>query len=943
MAEPAATGGRSKALSADARRNRKQAWSIFKQHLADHGLSVDDLSKTQQFAVVAKWRKKHPQKRGAPSPAIAPVAAPQGAGRDGAASPAPNLTPRFAGAAFLSPPGPGRCGSASPLLRRMADSCQLCTPLAIPAPPALFLHPFQLLPIRESVKCTGVAEYELLLASESTVAAALAQPPGMTPDQALAVALYAQDAADCVSARVNSVLRKREPDEMSRWASYLVHLIAGLRALPVFKGVAFCANDRNLADRFTAGQRIAWAAFTTASAAVGPVQECIRGAKHGTLFHLTLETGRRVRCGCEAGDAGPEGWGDGDCEVLVEPNAQFEVTCSADLGDVCVVSLVQLATDSPVVTADDVSRLYQKPFVGTPAIKLDSPLVLQLAPPQQAPGSALRAADDESAPPRQPSPAAPAKATPEETAAAKAVAKERKLSAVVETLVKYTGSETVVVAACRRIMKNVEEWMKNSEENTEADAQVAVGPALMAALEAHQNSEAAVDKICATLVCVTMDSDKHITAKTCKALAEAGAIPVFLRTLAKLLESQQESTRVVTNACWVLRNLYKSEVSNPSCPTCEEAVGLAMSVIKQYPSSPETIEACCLILCSITNNPSCPEWIAQQGGVTLFIEAIANHTKHPALASAACGVLHFMSKIEANQEEIARLEGIANLVGTLDRHGKHAVVAEHACTVLANLTYKNEQNRLTVAEEGGVALFLLALRRHLEALQVVIRVCWALSNLAKTTSLRLPIASEGAVPTLLACLKRHSDSPEVCHLACRTLFLLTYNRSSVDGILEEGGISTVVEALSKHAAVQAVAEQACGLLGNLAVIKESHEIFAKTEAVSAILALLRNHIKQPSSMQIACATLANICHTNETNRVSVAREGGIALIADALREHADTQGCVEQACVLLRNVQKCEANKEAVQAETKELRGKLAKQYPSSAAVTAFLAAVGRE
>ena len=71
-----------------------------------------------------------------------------------------------------------------------------------------------------------------------------------------------------------------------------------------------------------------------------------------------------------------------------------------------------------------------------------------------------------------------------------------------------------------------------------------------------------------------------------------------------------------------------------------------------------------------------------------------------------------MALNENNRVTIAEAGGIITILSAMKTHSSNATVQEYGCGVLGNLAVNNDNNKMTIAKEGGIATILTAIDTH---------------------------------------------------------------------------------------------------------------------------------------------------------------------------------------------------------------------------------------
>eukprot|EP00727_Mastigamoeba_balamuthi_P002584 m51a1_g12322 hypothetical protein (1068) ;mRNA; f:424694-430925 len=604
------------------REKRDEAWCVYKEHLLAHGLRQHDilteddlrsvlsetsLSKSDQLAVVARWRKRA---RAAASPL-----SPRAGGRDASEGGASVLTD---------------AGSPAPSSRRryylLDSNVEVGTGIH---PPSLWPPDFKPEPAASCLSGVGLRNRsveELLEAARREVRLVV----GVQPDQALALALWTQQADDAgsedgsVRAALNNALQRGGLGELSKWRSFLWHLLSALRALPAFHGTAFCATATP--SRLFVGQIVTRNQFTSCKTA--PL--LAREVPTGTLFQV------EVQCGVSLSGMSPFT----ENEVVLEPNTELIVTSRQTQGDLVVVTLSQL------------------------------PLRFQL---ELVPGERAPATGNERQEPQRrfslidtlggmfqaKSPRDRHQSTIESFF--KEFTTQNGVTLLLRALARHRKSPSIVQLACTVLTTTAK---KNDGVkvvlSTESNVELA-----LSMIQRHSSSLETTDALCHFMVVVLssrrltlMQSQTAVVHPVCKILFNLSADAAALKAISKedvvplvigVLRSFFTSMPIVEKACGLLGNLcYLFELA-----LSKEALPLVFSILRNYSStSPRIVQVSCGTLANLARKDEIKMVVGKQGGIGMIVQALGYHARVPFVVEDACRALKSLAANKANRSII---------------------------------------------------------------------------------------------------------------------------------------------------------------------------------------------------------------------------------------------------------------------------------------------------
>ena len=112
------------------------------------------------------------------------------------------------------------------------------------------------------------------------------------------------------------------------------------------------------------------------------------------------------------------------------------------------------------------------------------------------------------------------------------------------------------------------------------------------------------------------------------------------------------------------------------------------------------------------------------------------------------------------------------------------------CAALVNLAANNAENRVKIAEAGGIQAIVEGMDKHKEHAGVQEHGCWALQNLADNAENQVKIAEAGGIQAIVEGMEKHKENEDVQHYGCGALVnLATNNAANKASIRDHGGLS----------------------------------------------------------------------------------------------------------------------------------------------------------
>ena len=121
---------------------------------------------------------------------------------------------------------------------------------------------------------------------------------------------------------------------------------------------------------------------------------------------------------------------------------------------------------------------------------------------------------------------------------------------------------------------------------------------------------------------------------------------------------------------------------------------------------------------------------------------------------------------------------IAKILSKMRMNERNANIQEEGLMELRNLAYNNENNKVKIADAGGITTILSAMKTHSSNATVQENGCGALWSLAVNDKNQVTIAEAGGIPTILSAMKTHSSNATVQENGCGALQNLAVNENN---------------------------------------------------------------------------------------------------------------------------------------------------------------------
>jgi hypothetical protein len=245
---------------------------------------------------------------------------------------------------------------------------------------------------------------------------------------------------------------------------------------------------------------------------------------------------------------------------------------------------------------------------------------------------------------------------------------------------------------------------------------------------------------------------------------------------------------------------------------------------------------------------------------------------------------------------------VGAIVAAMRRVATSSAVADVGCQVLQHVgqlgtdTTTGAQPMLrALVDAGATDAVLAAMRRHAASAEVQINGCNALACFVRGKLENTP-----AVEAILEAMRRHADDGSVhgfgsCALWCITCF---DTPATIDAIAAGGAIEMVLVAIRRNPTYHFLHRHGCALLANLSCGSGVNRAkIIRRGGVKTMLAVIRSDVTE--IVRAALAVLVNIAVTDEGwsgDSAAIASAGGVDVVVDAMRRHADAVIVQIDAC-----------------------------------------------
>jgi hypothetical protein len=184
-----------------------------------------------------------------------------------------------------------------------------------------------------------------------------------------------------------------------------------------------------------------------------------------------------------------------------------------------------------------------------------------------------------------------------------------------------------------------------------------------------------------------------------------------------------------------------------------------------------------------------------------------------------------------------------------------------ALRALRNLSTESDENKVEIANTGGVDSVISAMQVHRDEADIQAESAWTLASLATTPENKEVIGDCGGIDVIIRTLWVHSEHTGTLDKALRALFNLSMDQHNAGIVIEVGGIALIVSLLQSHPDVAVLQEMGLAVLYNLAAVNDD-DIKMKIvddEGLDAIILSMVLHSEDAMVQEKACLLLQILC------------------------------------------------------------------------------------
>jgi len=373
----------------------------------------------------------------------------------------------------------------------------------------------------------------------------------------------------------------------------------------------------------------------------------------------------------------------------------------------------------------------------------------------------------------------------------------------------------------------------------------------------------------------------------------------FIHTIYTIMECDLNRTELVLK---LLDSLLNLSILNELMVIQCGGVVVAIDIMVEHEHAESVQERGCSILAvlSSTENLQVNLCIAETDGVDMIISALAIFSSNERIQVGACKTLSHLTVDVESRMLIASQGGVMLILNAMKSSKDNVDLLEGAFMALLNLSSDAEDEVLS--DSCVIETIVSFMHRHLDAGRLQEAGLGILQNISmRNEDAKIRIAEAGGIDTVIMAIKDNMGTALVVERALTTLWSLAINENNQIAIGNAGGIGMIVNGMMAQITNAKVQQQASGCLCTLSLNSRNKTLIREAGGVDAIVYAMWAHFESEAVQAETCRALSNLALNVLTQEVMIATDGEINNIIAAMRRFPDSEKCQEYSCLALRN------------------------------------------
>jgi hypothetical protein len=255
--------------------------------------------------------------------------------------------------------------------------------------------------------------------------------------------------------------------------------------------------------------------------------------------------------------------------------------------------------------------------------------------------------------------------------------------------------------------------------------------------------------------------------------------------------------------------------------------------------------------------------------------------------------LPVLLRVEARRNRVSLAEAreakqalqMQSYIGAMQGNVELVAVQTEAMVALCNIVAKGNGIR-TLVRTGGLDSIILAMRIHIESVDIQQRGATALSQVACVDpQLRAAVVEANGVLVLAEAMRAHRDMPAVLERSCTALAVVSEgNLECKRSLIQTGALAAIASAMRRHPRRGNLQARGCCALAGVASGDLSCQLdIVNSGGVAAISAAMEMHSGLSDVVAHGATALERVARGGEGCIPSIVRTGGVRCLVSALR------------------------------------------------------------
>ncbi|CAN8062523.1 unnamed protein product [Agarophyton chilense] len=340
----------------------------------------------------------------------------------------------------------------------------------------------------------------------------------------------------------------------------------------------------------------------------------------------------------------------------------------------------------------------------------------------------------------------------------------------------------------------------------------------------------------------------------------------------------------------------------------EVLIPLIVEAMHQHRSDPKVADRALTILRRLTVSENCRRCIGDNGGIDAVVEIMRAHSLRVGIQTQGCLTLANLAfRNRNNKEAVMKCSGLKVVVGALSAHSNVEQIQAWGCLAIRNFTNRSDAGEQeTSVASGAVEVLLSALERYSGSETVQNNALIALTNIAGRSPYGMErLRTAGGIQVLISSLKRNVGSLKLAEVGMSLTRVVSEDDRNKELFGQSGGIQALAAIMDTHRRHLTISVKGCAAVRYLAFRRKNREIMGSCGIIRTIVCVMNECTT--ASPDGVCYFMKALCNATFDSLASKTFAGRCGAVEATLRIMSDSSyrevgRVIEDACRLLRNL-----------------------------------------